>query len=151
SMLPHASQMYVQRLQASVTPSITATGDTTDHFNSVTVALLAANAGGFIPSGIHINKILHFTDGAPPATWTLDTPASGNLRVLVTTTPTMVISSVSDNDSSCTTGWHVQNDNGGSGATIAWAGGCTANPNLTVTIHNNGAQPTTSFRFVDVQ
>lgn len=151
SILPHASQIYVQRTQASVTPSITSTGDTTDHFNSVTVALLAANAGGSMPSGIHINKIQHFTDGAPPATWTLDTPATGNLRVLATTTPTMTISSVTDSDSSCTTGWHVQNDNGGSGATIAWAGNCTPNANLTVTIHNGGGAPTTSVRFVDVQ
>src|SRR6185437_1056190 len=151
SMLPHASQMYVQRSQASVTPSITATGDTTDHFNSVTVALLAASAGGSMPTGIHVNKIMHFTDIAPPSAWTLETPASGNLRVLVTTTPTMTISSVTDSDSSCTTGWHVQNDNGGNGATIAWAGNCTPNSNLTVTIHNNGGQPTTSFRFVDVQ
>src|SRR6185312_15472265 len=60
------------------------TGDTADTFNSASVSLVAAAAGGKMPAGIHINKVLHETWTALPAgaTLTLQLPTTGNLRVL---------------------------------------------------------------------
>src|SRR5262249_40071459 len=80
---PHASQYLVQSAAAPINPGITATS-TTDWFNGVAVPLRAASAGTAAPSGIHINKIIHQTSNAPPSTWTLQVPATGNLRVLTT-------------------------------------------------------------------
>ncbi|MGH9810715.1 MAG: hypothetical protein ACRD9W_26285, partial [Terriglobia bacterium] len=58
---PHASQWQIQRTRAAVDPTMTATGDTADRFNSVSVALKVADAGVTMPAGIHINKIIHQT------------------------------------------------------------------------------------------
>ncbi len=67
---PEASQYYVQAAQAAVTPSITATGDTADCFNSTSVALMAANNGATAPSTIHVASIIHesFVAFAAPGT-----------------------------------------------------------------------------------
>src|SRR5882672_919543 len=64
---PTASQYLIQSTQASINPSITTTGDTTDHFNCVAVALKAAPAGTPSPStGIYVNKIIHTSNDLVP-------------------------------------------------------------------------------------
>jgi hypothetical protein len=148
---PHASQWQIQTTNASVTPSITSTGDTTDRYNSASVALLVANAGGTMPAGIHINKIIHETWVAlsSGATLTLQLPTTGNLRVL--TTPAGLnnidITSITDSDGST---WILE-QTGGDSPEIWYAANRPANPSLTVAIHTSGASPTNSMRYYDVQ
>ena len=148
---PHASQWYIQTANASVNPSICSSGDTVDTFNSASVALLVAKAGGAMPAGIHVNKIIHETWVAPSsgATLRLQLPATGNLRVL--TLPAgqnnILITSITDSDGSI---WTLK-QTGGDSAQIWYAENRQANSNLTVSIHTNGASPTNSARFYDVQ
>ena len=101
---PHASQWSIQTQQAAATPSITSTGDTADTFNSASVSLLAASAGGATPSGIHINKIIHQTWVAlsSGATLRLQLPTTGNLRVLAFAAGqnNIQITSITDSDNS---------------------------------------------------
>ncbi len=79
--VPHASMYIIQSGAGAINPGITATGDTTDRFNCVAVALKSASAGTPPAAGIHINKILHFEIFSAGATNTLVTPATGNLWV----------------------------------------------------------------------
>jgi hypothetical protein len=148
---PHASQWSIQTEQAAATPSITSTGDTADTFNSASVSLLAASAGGATPSGIHINKIIHesWVALSSGATLALQLPTTGNLRVL--TFPAgqnnIDITSITDSDGSA---WNLKQTNGDS-AQIWYAANRPANPSLIVSIHTSGASPTNSTRFYDVQ
>ena len=80
-----ASQWYTQATSAALTPTITSTGDTTDTFNSVTVAIKAADRGGSVPSGIYIRSLYHNSTTAIPTgagTLSLQAPMTGNLRVV---------------------------------------------------------------------
>lgn len=146
---PHASQWYIQTTNASVTPNITATGDTADFYNSASVALLVTSAGGTMPSGIHINKIIHETWVAlsSGATLTLQLPTTGNLRVLTSTAGNLDITSITDSDG----GTWIEEQTGGDSPEIWFAANRPANPTLTVAIHTSGASPTNSARFYDVQ
>jgi hypothetical protein len=148
---PHASQWYIQATNAPVTPNITSTGDTVDRFNSVSVALLVAGAGGSLPSGIHVNKIIHETWVAlsSGATMTLQLPTTGNLRILALPAgqDNIDITSITDSDGST---WNVE-QTGGDSPQIWYAANRSANPNLTVAIHTSGPSPTNSARFYDVQ
>ena len=148
---PHASQWSIQTQQAAATPSITSTGDTADTFNSASVSLLAASAGGATPSGIHINKIIHQTWVAlsSGATLRLQLPTTGNLRVLAFAAGqnNIQITSITDSDNSA---WSLEQTNGNS-AQIWYAANRPANANLIVSIHTSGASPTNSARFFDVQ
>ena len=148
---PHASQWSIQTQQAAATPSITSTGDTADTFNSASVSLLAASAGGAAPSGIHINKIIHQTWVAlsSGATLRLQLPTTGNLRILAFPAGqnNIQITSITDSDNSA---WSLEQTNGDS-AQIWYAANRPANANLIVSIHTSGASPTNSARFFDVQ
>jgi hypothetical protein len=80
---PHATQYVLQTTQTAINPGITATGDTTDAFNCVAIALTAGAAGSPAPAGIYIRKIIHQTVAPYTAnTLTLQTPFTGNLRVI---------------------------------------------------------------------
>ena len=83
---PHASEYFVQTLAAPINPSIRATDDAFDFYNSVSVALRAKPAGTAPPSGVRIVRVNHMTSNVPPAnaTWKLQFPTSGNLIVLAT-------------------------------------------------------------------
>jgi hypothetical protein len=148
---PHASQWSIQTQQAAVTPSIASTGDTADTFNSASVSLVAASAGGATPPGIHINKIIHETwiSLSSGATLRLQLPTTGNLRVL--TFPAgqnnIDITSITDSDNSA---WTLE-QTGGDSAQIWFAANRPANPNLIVSIHTSGTSPPNSTRFYDVQ
>jgi hypothetical protein len=147
---PHASQWYLQPTNATVTPNMTSTGDTVDTFNSVSVALLVAGGGGSMPSGIHINKVLHQSwTGLSGGNLTLQLPATGNLRVLAFPAPVagLKINSFSDSEGGA---WTLE-QTGGDSAQIWFSGNRSANPNLLVTLHTSGASDTNSVRFYDVQ
>jgi hypothetical protein len=148
---PHASQWYVQTKDASVSPTITSTGDTIDSFNSASVSLLVANKGGAMPSGIHVNKIIHQTWTALSSGGTLSLllPTTGNLRVLAFPAGqnNIDVTSITDSDGGA---WTLE-QTGGDSAQIWFAGNRPANPTLKVAIHTSGSSPTNSARFYDVQ
>ena len=148
---PHSSQWYVQATNAVVSPSITATGDTQDTFNSASVSLLVANAGGTMPSGIHINKILHESWTAPSsgAALTLQLPATGNLRVLAFPAGQGNLNITSVTDSAGGT-WQLE-QTGGDSAQIWFAANGAPTANLTVAVHISGSSAPNSARFFDVQ
>ncbi len=147
---PHASQWDLQTTNAAVTPSIASTGDTSDVFNSVSVALLVASSGGTLPSTIHINKILHNSwTGLSGGNLVLQMPATGNLRVLAFTVGlnSLNITSITDNEGGS---WNIE-QSGGDSSQIWYSANRSANPNLIVTIHTSGASDTNSVRFFDIQ
>jgi hypothetical protein len=148
---PHASQWYLQATDAAVTPSITSTGDTIDTFNSASVSLLVADSGGVMPSGIHINKIIHetWTALSSGATLNLQLPATGNLRILAFPAGlnNIDITSITDSDGGT---WNLA-QTGGDSAQIWYAADRLPNPGLTVSVNTAGTSPTNSVRFFDVQ
>lgn len=148
---PHASQWSIQTTNGPVIPSITATGDTADTFNSASVSLLVDNVGGTLPSGIHINKIIHESWVAPSsnATLKLQLPTTGNLRVLAFPVGqnNIDITSITDSDGGI---WNLE-QTGEDSAQIWYAANTQANPNLIVSIHTSGTSPTNSARFFDIR
>jgi hypothetical protein len=148
---PHASQWYRQATNALVSPSITSTGDTVDTFNSASVSLRVANAGGTVASGIHINKIVHESWVAPSsgATLNLQLPATGNLRVLAFTVGLNSLNITGITDSAGGT-WQLE-QTGGDSAQIWFSANGSPNPGLTVAIHTSGSSSTNSLRFFDIQ
>jgi hypothetical protein len=142
---PHASQFFVQSTAASINPSITAMGDSSNGYNAVAVALKAAVAGTAASAGIHVNKIIHQTTNVPPSTWTLQEPATGNLRVLATANGSNLtnIASITDSDGGVWTKIAPAGDE----PQIWFSANTTANPNLSVTLHISGATPTMTVLF----
>jgi hypothetical protein len=154
---PEASQYYIQTTQASVTPSITASDDTADCFNSVSVALKIADNGASAPSSIHVVAIGHesFTSFSSPGTMKIQVPWIGNLRALTFTWPGMspnggpgVVSSISSSDG-CN---FASLGDAGSGH-VWYAQNCSPCPTCTVTFTWTGTQTEAgaSFRYYDVQ
>src|SRR5262249_42746095 len=99
-------------------------------------------------AGIHINKIIHQTTSAPPSSWTLQEPATGNLRVLTTANGSNLtnITSVKDSDG----GVWTKIEPSGDEPQIWYSSNTTANPNLSVTLHISGSSPTITVLFWDV-
>jgi hypothetical protein len=154
---PEASQYYVQTTSASVTPAITATGDTADCFNSVSVALPVANNATTAPSAIHVAKIVHesYITFSSPGTQKVLFPTMGNLRVATFSwadgCPGAGAGCVSGLSSSDGCSWTLQIPNSGAG--IAYAQNCAPCPTCTVNLIYSGGQtlPQASFRLYDVQ
>jgi hypothetical protein len=156
---PEASQYYVQSTQASVTPSITATGDTADCFNSASVALQIADNGASPPSSIHVVAIGHesFTGFSSPGTMNIQVPWVGNLRALTFTWLDMSsgegpysVTSISSSD-----GCNFTETGGDNGSNVWYAQGCSPCPACTVSLiwtgGGNQVVPQASFRYYDVQ
>jgi hypothetical protein len=148
----HATQMLLQRTAAATTPSMTIAGNTSDHFNVITVPLKVASAGGSLPSGIYVRKLLDLT--APPIAssnfnWVLQAQFTGNLRIM-------------DGSFLQGFGWAFQTpgvtDSDGNTWTAAdtnkfiWYCFCAASTgNTFVTVHYSGAgPPNTTVRMFDV-
>jgi hypothetical protein len=143
---PHASQFWLQTTAASVNPSITSTGDTADSFNCVAVALKASSAAGTpTPSGIHINKVLHFSTTSAPATWNLQTPTTGNLYVVVNVS-NVGYTGITDSDGGT---WVSV----GSFGKMFYSINRTPNPNLIIHAAVDSSDQTQAYtsRFYDIQ
>jgi hypothetical protein len=140
---PQASQWYVQAIQAAVDPAMTSTGDTSDAFNSVSVALAVATGGGTPATGIYVEKILHFTGGSG-TTWKLQTPTTGNLRVL-TSAGNSNLTGITNSDGGCA--W--VHEPTGATTELWYAANCAADPSLVLTL--NAPSINGSVRFYDVQ
>jgi hypothetical protein len=140
---PQASQWYVQASQAAVDPVMTSTGDTSDAFNSVSVAIKVASGGGAAATGIHVAKILHFTGGSGNS-WKLQAPVTGNLRVL-TSANNSNLTGITNSDGGCA--W--VHEPTGATTELWYAVNCAADPNLVLTL--NAPSINGSVRFYDVQ
>jgi hypothetical protein len=152
---PEASQYYLQTTAASVQPSITATGDTADCFNSATVALAVANNGAVAPSTIHVVAIGHesFIDFASPGTQKAQIPWRGNLRTLTFTWIGMTFGSATVSSISSSDGCNFTKTGGTGGANVWYAQNCSPCPTCTVSLVWTGTStvPPSSFRYYDVE
>lgn len=136
-------------MQGAVTPSIVEAGDNGDTYNSLAIALKIATAGTSVPAGIHINKVLHFTQGAAAGgSLTLETPATGNLRVVAFSLAGSV-SSVTDNDTGSS--WTIEQGANNPQAVIAFAPNRGPMSTLKITVRFSSVQYPTSIRFFDIQ
>ena len=145
---PHASQWFVQSVASQLSPGITATRDGSNHYNSVAIALKVAQGGTAVSTGIHINKILHQTSNDPPSgTWSLQFPATGNLRVIATANGNNLtdITSITDSDNGTWTKLEPSDDE----PQIWYSPNTTSNTNLVVTLHL-GSGPTMTLLFYDI-
>jgi len=141
-----ASQAFLQPLAASIAPRITAIGDTEDPFNSVTVALKVGEAGGSLPAGIHVRKIIHLTNAVFPgnSVWRVQVPSLGNMRVISGPFDVANVTRVTDSDGNVYT-------RAGPNQTIWYSRvGTVPNPNLILSIFYRGDPPTLSIRFYDI-
>jgi hypothetical protein len=138
----HGAQYLVQTTSASVTPAVTLTSGGLANYTGLAVALKVAAVGtdpATSITNIHVNNIQHTTNGLPPATWTLQTPSTGNMIVGITPSAAsccLIINSVTDNKSNT---WTVTN-NGDTDAPYIFycTPPCTTGQDLKVTI-NAGA------------
>jgi hypothetical protein len=99
--LPKAATYQIQATRAAVNPGISPNDDTADQYNCVAIALkLLPGAGTPPPSGIRIVSITEQFSHTQPATWTLQFPTTGNLRVFATTFTDndITINSVTDSE-----------------------------------------------------
>ena len=153
---PEASQYHVQPTQGAVTPSITATGDLADCFNSASVAL-KIGSGASAPSTIHVAAIGHesFITFASPGTMTIQVPWVGNLRAMTFTWQNMSpgggsgsITAISSSD-----GCNFTKTGGSNGANVWYAQNCSPCPTCTVSMTWSGAYaaPQGSFHYYDVE
>ena len=106
-----------------------------------------ATAGRAVPTGIHINKILHYTFGsANPLI--LQAPVTGNLRVLAFSLAGSV-SSITDTDTGSS--WTIKQNMNNPEAIIAFAPNRGPMPTLKVTVNFFSIGAQTSIRFYDIQ
>ena len=111
-------------------------------------ALKVASAGGTVPNGIHVNKILHFTQGQGGGTLNLQAPVTGNLRVLAFSLAGSV-SSITDNDTGSS--WTIEPQSDNPAAVIAFSPNRGPLSMLSLTVHWGSINYPTSMRFFDVQ
>jgi hypothetical protein len=145
---PHASQWYLQTVASQLSPSIVATGGGSNHYNSVAVALRVTQGGTAASAGIHINKIIHQTSNVPPSgTWSLQFPATGNLRVIATANGNNLtnITGITDSDNGTWTKIEPSDDE----PQIWYSPNTSVNTNLVVTLHL-GSGPTMTLLFYDI-
>ena len=157
---PQGSEYYLQATNAPVTPSITATGDTANCYNSASVALKVANNGAAAISGIHVAVIGHesFTTFNSPGTMKIQVPWFGNLRVLtfswIGDSPGAdpgYVSAITNSDGCNFT--EAAGQHAAGGASIWYAQGCSPCPTCKTSMIWSGSanQPQGSFRYYDVQ
>ena len=152
---PTASEWWTQPTQASVTPSITATGETAagDCFNSVSVALKVSKGTGAsnYPFSINVAKIIHEEIGFGATAQTIYYPTTGNLRVLAVTWDIGNVPTINATSSDTCNGSNTFTVIGTTGSHQAYQQGCTPNPNLKITIATPGASGQGSMRFYDIR
>ena len=151
---PHATQYVLQTAQAAINPSVTATGDRADTYNCVAIALQVGSAGSPKPSsGIHIDKIIHFSMTANATTaLNMQTPFGGNLRVLAADTGGQAYNSVTDSDSvTWSVAGGIANANNAN-AYIFYRQNAPANDGATLTLHMpaGGLGAANSWRIFDI-
>lgn len=99
----HATQYFQQNTAAAINPSMTATGDTTNSYNCLAIALKAGATGNGPPtSGAYVAKVIHqsITTVTASTTLKLQIPWTGNLRFISCFTgQVQTFTSLTDSDS----------------------------------------------------
>lgn len=147
--LPHASQYFIQRTAAAVTPSMRVTmSPENDPYDGVAVALRIAPAGSRAPaSGIRVNKISHFTNGGPPTTWKFQFPTQGNLIVGIASSREITdVQSITDTRGNVYARFAPWDDE----PQIWYAVNANPDPNLVITVLSAGVPVNNSFIWYDV-
>jgi hypothetical protein len=135
--LPKAAATFVQATSASINPGMTATGDATNHYNCIAIALKLA-PGGTDPPAFRVAKFIEqFNSSQSAATWVLQFPTIGNLRILETTQPQNSVNYTSVTDSEGNN-WINVTQSGDTPQMFYWPN-AAANPNLVVTVNQTGA------------
>jgi len=148
--LPHASQSFVQRKAAALTPAMTVQVTPLDNnpYNGVAVALRIAPAGAKAPSGgVRVNKIAHFTNGTPPRTWRFQFPTQGSLIVGIASSKEITnITSVVDSRGNTYVKYAPEDDE----PQIWYALNATPDPDLLITVNSAGTPVNNSFIWYDI-
>jgi hypothetical protein len=141
-----AAQAEIQATSAAINPAIVAIGVTTDHWNSIAVALkISSGSGTAPPTGIQMGKIDHFSTGSYPSSGTVKAQVTsfGNLRVICSDDPSLNATTVTDSEGNTwipdgvTAGfWYLPN--------------ATANARLTVFITGGSGDTFLSWRAPDI-
>jgi hypothetical protein len=129
----HAEEYYLQTTSAAINPGFTATGDTANTYNVISIALTVGPAGSPAPAyGPWINKIIHQSTLA----WAVGTsvkfqvPWTGNLRFAKALTGGNLTSmTITDSD-----GYTWVNKASGTGDLIGYAANTAVDPNATITM-----------------
>lgn len=145
--LTHASAIYLQPTAAAINPALHVATQSTDHWNSLAIALTTSGGAGTAPSAteIRIVKALHFATEHFPTSgfYSLQMPAIGNLRVVMSTDPNLHAQTVTDNEGNI---W----------ATNASAQNCwflpnaSPNGNCVINLSGGGTDATLSWRCLDI-
>jgi hypothetical protein len=129
----HAEEYYLQTTAAAINPGFTATGDTTNTYNVIAIALTAGPAGSPAPAyGPWINKIIHQSTLADAALTSVkfQVPWTGNLRFArALTGGNLAGLTLTDSDSYTWT-----NEASATGDLMGWAANTAADTNATLTI-----------------
>lgn len=144
--LPKICQGYIQATSGAITPSFTSVIESGDHWNSIAVAIAISNGAGVAPSsGIFIHGIQHFTTSYFPATgtWGLQCSCQGNLRIVSCDDPNLNALTITDSEGNTYTA-------DGAGVGLWYCANVPANPNLSIYITGGGADPSLSWRFIDI-
>jgi hypothetical protein len=145
---PHASEYSVQATAAAINPAMTATGDSANVYNGVSVALKAGAAGTPPRAGIRIVRMLHMTSNVPPtSSWPVQVPSSGNLIALLTNEANIInITSVTDNHGNA----YVKAEPDPSEPQLWFAGNATSGNDMMATLHLSGNSATATIVAYDI-
>lgn len=135
---PKASQYVVQSTATSINPKVTPNGDTTNHYNCVSVSLSGMSAGTAPSNKVRIVKIIQAScNDVSTSTWKLQFPTTGNLRLIATPFAVSTIdwTGITDSESNS---WSNQTQ-ASSSCQAFMLQGASANPNLTFTASSSGA------------
>lgn len=151
----HAAQYQLQTTATAINPAMTATGDTTYHYNCIAIALTVGETGAGPPAGISIAKIIHqsiVSSGGPgqnnnPATSAeLQIPWTGDLRFGYYSLTTPAFGGITDSG-----GYTWTNEAAASGnAFFGYAQNTAADANATLTFNSSGGFVPGTFRFYDI-
>ncbi len=155
--LVNASEFFVQLAFASITPTMTATGDTTGAYNCVAIALPLSSGAGTPPpaSDIYIAKSIKQCCGDQNGATTIPCqfPTVGNTRVFMSSRGNNgagngEVTSVTDNEGNTWTDETQTNDT----PAIYVFKNAAPNPNLVVTLHmsSGGAGQNMDGWFIDI-
>src|SRR6185437_14929242 len=148
--LTHASEIYGQTTAAAVNPGLTVTTQSTDHWNSLGIALTTSSGAGTAPpAGIRIVMILHFATEHFASGYALQIPSIGNLRFLCSDDPSLNNQTIVDNEGNTWSG-SGSTGVGAAGTGMFYQANSSVNSNLSIVLTGGGGDATLSWRYCDI-
>lgn len=132
---PAASAYFYQSTPATITPTMTPAGDTTNAYNCVAIALKVASAG-VVPAACRVVKVIeHSCNNTPTGAWKLQFPTVGNCRAATAAVTfgagSESISSLTDSESNT---WSNQTPSNDANQAFLLQN-AAANPNLVIDVN----------------